>query len=222
VQIEILYQNSDFIVVNKPAGLITHAVVDKSRENLFDIIKEKFKGQYVGLLHRLDKDTSGALLLSLNPDVNLQLQQMLEGREIKKTYTAIVCGPWTPKTFTLEDFLKKERIKGIDKMVKVNAGGQKTITFINETTSLKDSTILSMTLETGRMHQLRVQTALRRHPVMGDEIYGDTGFDKKHQIQRLYLHASTLELAWKNENLKIEAPLPNEFTQWIRTHQLAD
>ncbi len=182
MSVEIVSLHPDFVVVSKPQGLVVHASLDKNRENLFDLLKVKFPTREVSLLHRLDKDTSGLILFSLNSDKNKVFQKLLEERKIQKTYVAKVKGitEWHEEIL-LKDYLKKEKIKGIEKMSVVQKGGDVALAYAKTLAPH----IVQVTLETGRMHQIRVQLASRGHPIIGDSLYGaDHG--------KLHLHSSFL------------------------------
>lgn len=206
--IAILFEDQNFLIVNKPAGLIVHATVDKSRENLFDILRETHSD--LSLLHRLDKDTSGAMLFSKNPEINKDVQAIFDERTIKKTYLALTHGEWESDKGVMEDFLKKEKIKNKEKMTKVLKGGQKAITHFEKISSKNNISLMKFTLETGRMHQIRVQSALRHHPLLGDSFYG-----KRDQAERLFLHSFHLEFEFKGKLISVTAELPEEFKRYF-------
>lgn len=206
--IQVLYEDSDFLIVNKPSGLIVHATVDKSRENLYDILKKDHPE--LAILHRLDKDTSGAMLFSKNPEINKDIQAIFDERTIEKTYIALVHGEWEGEKGMMEDFLKKEKVKNKEKMVKVLKGGQKAITYFEKREYKNGVSLMSFTLETGRMHQIRVQSALRNHPLMGDAFYG-----KPDKAERLFLHSHHLEFQFQGRLISVTAPLPEEFKRYF-------
>lgn len=124
---QIIFENDDFCVVNKPKGLITHGTLDKSRENLFALLKEHYQklNKEIFLLHRLDKETSGLMLFSLNANRNKELQQLIEDKGLQKTYVAKTekTPPWTEE-IVLKDYVKKIKVKGMDKMQVVEKGGR--------------------------------------------------------------------------------------------------
>ncbi len=208
ISIEVLFEDSNFLIVNKPAGLIVHATVDKSRENLFDILRETHPE--LSILHRLDKDTSGAMLFSKNPDINKDIQAIFDERSIQKTYQALVHGEWESDKGVMEDFLKKEKVKNKEKMVKVLKGGQKAITYFEKISSKDNISLMRFTLETGRMHQIRVQSALRGHPLVGDVFYG-----KEDKAERLFLHSYHLEFQFLGKTISVTAELPEEFKRYF-------
>lgn len=206
--IETLFEDENFLIVNKPSGLVVHATVDKARENLYDILKKSHPD--LAILHRLDKDTSGAMLFSKNPEINKDAQALFDERIIQKTYIALVHGEWEGEKGVMEDFLKKEKIKNKEKMVKVLKGGQKAITYFEKKSYKNGVSLMSFTLETGRMHQIRVQSALRNHPLLGDTFYG-----KPDKALRLFLHSHHLSFEFQGKKISVVAELPKEFKQYF-------
>ena len=211
----ILFHDENLLIVNKPAGLVTHATLDKKRDNLVDLLKRELNLSYLGLIHRLDKDTSGAILFTLKEEANIPVQKMLENREIKKTYQALVSGhlEWSGHEQKWEDFLKKERRQGIELMSKVTKGGVKAISLLKDVKHFNHTSLLELELVTGRMHQLRIQTSVRGHAIVGDTLYGD----RSRQEVRMFLHSSKMILKHPvtNSPLTIIAPLPPEFEQRV-------
>jgi len=204
VNLEILYQDSDVLVLNKPENMIVHSSLDKSRINLLDIVKKKFPENEVTLLHRLDKDTTGTILFSLNPKVNSILENQIHLKECEKYYLALVKGQWNIEE-VIKDFLKKEKQNGIEKMVKVHSGGQVAISSVKTLKNFSDETLLEFRIHTGRMHQIRVQSALRSHPLVGDELYG------AKDPRGFYLHAFKLSFHLNGRKIAVTAPLPEKF-----------
>lgn len=198
---EILFENDDFCIVNKPKGLITHASLDKSRDNLFDQLKKHYQStnKEVSLLHRLDKETSGLILFSLNPGKNKLLQQLIEKKELQKTYVAQVHGnpSWTEET-VLKDYVKKVKTNGMEKMVVVSTGGDVALA---KAKSLAP-TIVQVTLVTGRMHQIRLQLASRGFPILGDELYGKA----EKLAEGMHLHSAYLGFNFEGKMYSFLSP----------------
>ena len=206
------YEDDQFLIVEKPAGLIVHATLDKTRPNLYDNLKSKYSELY--LIHRLDKDTSGLILFSKKSEINQELQALLESREISKKYLCVVHGRWNESVGQLQDFLKKEKKKINSKwqevMVKVDKGGQKAILdFKTQMTNNKYS-LMEMTLVTGRMHQIRAQSMIQGHSIVGDVIYGFNDF-----APRLMLHSHQLDFHFQGKRILVESPIPEIFKQYF-------
>ena len=219
----IIYQDSNYVVLNKAPGIAVHATVDKSRENLLDLLKEHF-GPQIFLHHRLDKDTSGAIAFTLNKNASSAFHQQMLDQKIEKIYRALLKSTLIPNNGILEDFLKKERIQKIEKMVTVSSGGLKAITHYQTLERVKKYSEAELSLVTGRMHQIRVQTSSRGCPVLGDSLYGDQNTNRNTQAPRLMLHAYQLKFFDPLTNVWIEAlaPLPEDYlnlkNQLFSTH----
>lgn len=196
---QIVFENDDFCVVNKSKGLITHGTLDKSRENLFDLLKEHYQklNKEIFLLHRLDKETSGLMLFSLNANRNKELQQLIEDKGLQKTYVAKTekTPPWIEE-IVLKDYVKKIKVKGMDKMQVVEKGGEVALA---KAKTLSPQ-IVQVTLMTGRMHQIRVQLSHRGFPILGDEFYGGLKGE-------LCLHSAYLKFSFQNQDYEfLSAP----------------
>lgn len=209
--IKIHYEDEFFLIVNKPEGLVVHATLDKKRENLYDILRDERPNQYLGLHHRLDKETSGLMLFTKNQRVNHFVQDGFLHHSILKKYFAIVHGSWILENEVLEDFLKKEMIARKEKMIRVFKGGQKAITFALTLKHNHQYSLMDFTLKTGRMHQLRVQSSLRNHPLVGDRTYGDL----TDSGSRLMLHSYALSFEFEGKKIEIIDDLPQAFANFF-------
>lgn len=198
---QIIFENDDFCVVNKKKGLITHATLDKSRENLFDLLKDHYLkvNKEVFLLHRLDKETSGLMLFSLNEQKNKELQKLIENKLLQKTYLAKVIGTpdWSDE-IVLKDFLKKIKEKGIDKQSVVMKGGEVALSRAKVITP----NIVQVTLMTGRMHQIRIQLSSRGFPIVGDSLYGGS----IEKVKGMCLHSAYLSFSFEGKLYEFLSP----------------
>lgn len=243
-QKDILYEDDFIIVVNKPSHLPTEATIVESRKNLHDAVVDfLFERQkitspnaknppYVGIMHRLDRDTSGAILFSKSRAANKALHDAFENRKVKKTYVAVVCGvpkqEKFPVDFPMARISPKSQAAKWGRLPESKGGVSSHTDFeLIKTSSLQNSfpkaqksfpaqkspilnssfCILNCFPRTGRTHQIRVHLASVNLPILGDTLYGGKPFE------RIMLHAKSLEFPHPvtNENLKIEAPLPKEF-----------
>jgi RluA family pseudouridine synthase len=213
MNIEIVYEDHHFLIVNKPAGMVVHATLDKKRENLYDLLKMKYP--YLGLIHRLDKDTSGVILFSKNTEINSYIQKEFETHRLEKKYWAIVHGNWIIDQ-KLEMFLKKvKNNKKQDIMIKVDKGGDKSISQVKTISSNEKYSLLEFTLLTGRMHQIRAQAKSMGHPILGDQLYGDLDLDKLIKTHRMLLHSYSLNFSSEDKKIHAIAAIDNEFKNWI-------
>lgn len=212
MNVETLYEDDNFLIVNKPAGLVVHATLDKSRENLFDLLKAKYPELY--LLHRLDKDTSGAILFTKNESVNKFVEEGFRNHTIKKVYQVIVKGHWNYHG-ELSCFLKKVKNKrGLEIMEIVTKGGVKAISQVNTIKSNSEYSLLEFELKTGRMHQIRIQCQGQGHSIVGDPIYN--GEDS----ERMFLHSSELSFFYDGKYIVAKAPLDWYFNDFIKKNNL--
>ncbi|MBI4924656.1 MAG: RluA family pseudouridine synthase [Bdellovibrio sp.] len=220
---QILYEDSDLIAVNKPPGIPTHTTLDESRENLFAQVKKilsqrEQKEVYVGLHHRLDKDTSGVILLTKTKAANFWVSQLFAKHQIKKKYVAIVSykEAFLKKKWSIVNYLKDTRTKArIRKMIVVKRGGVYAETEFVLLKKYSAVLLIEAFPKTGRMHQIRVHLAGCGLPILGDSLY-----DKKTEgVPRCMLHAQSLGFFHPllNKEITIVAPEPEDFKKVLRS-----
>jgi len=215
----ILYENSDILIVDKPAGLAVHAGsgIDYG---LIDVMRQLYPETEIELVHRLDRDTSGCLMLAKNRLALLAMQTLLRERQLNKNYVAVVQGNWSPELGEISQPLMKYHLPNGERRVRVDARGKPALSRIKLLRSGKLFSLIQVELVTGRTHQIRVHCQAQGHAIAGDDKYGDNEFNRnlrKRGIRRLMLHASSLELpncAYTSE-VVINAPLPAEFEQLL-------
>ncbi len=214
----ILHDDGDVIVVDKPTGLSTHETEPGDQDNtvarLASSLRARGQRDYLGIHQRLDKDTSGVLLFSRNPERNRALAAEFEGRRIEKHYVAAVVMPkGTPPKGTLRGFVVKEKggVVAIHARKPPRGAAQEAITHYRILDRRADRALLAVKPETGRMHQIRAQLAHAGMPVAGDVLYGGPA------APRLMLHAERLALAHPKtgDRLDISSPLPAAFRRWL-------
>lgn len=211
----ILFENRHLIVIDKPAGLAVHSGsgIDFG---VIDIMRLLRPDCDMELVHRLDRDTSGCLLLARHRQSLLALQNCVQDNSIIKVYTAIVKGAWPERVSKITHPLKKANMPNGERRVYVDPSGQKALTHILEHQSNNQCSLLTIRLLTGRTHQIRVHCQAEGHEIVGDSKYGDRVFNremKKQGMKRLMLHASRLELPKTayNDEVVINAPTPDNF-----------
>ncbi|MCP4491405.1 MAG: RluA family pseudouridine synthase [Gammaproteobacteria bacterium] len=212
----ILFENKHMMVIDKPAGLAVHSgsgVVF----GVIDIMRKLREDTDIELVHRLDRDTSGCLLLAKHRQSLLALQKMVRENTLAKVYTAIVKGCWPSSVVKVDHRLKKMHMTNGERRVYVDPAGQKAQTRIIDIQAGENYSRLNIQLITGRTHQIRVHCQAEGHEIAGDSKYGDRGFNrdmKKQGCNRLMLHASRLELVKSeyNDEVVINAPIPEKFT----------
>lgn len=205
----LIYADEFMLVANKPPNIPVHQTKDPNRENFTDIIKAELKLSYIRTANRIDLETSGLVVLGINPDFNKKLDSILESSE--KKYLCIVHGI-TPEFFKIESFLKEEK----EKMISVRSGGKKAITEFKRlgVSPSKTESLIEATLITGRRHQIRIHLFEKGYPIMGEKVY--TNY-KKSINSRCLLHSFSLEfINYKNEKVLAKAPIPDDFPNWIK------
>jgi len=217
----ILFENKHIIIADKPPGLAVHAGsgVDYG---IIDAMRLLRPGDDIELVHRLDRDTSGCLLLSKHRQALLAMQTALQGKSLGKNYCAVVKGRWPQDTIEIQLALKKIHLANGERRVRVDINGKPAISRVRILQGGKLYSIIQVELVTGRTHQIRVHCQAQGHEIAGDNKYGDAEFNRtmrKRRINRLMLHASSLELPRSKytPELVVNAPLPAEFEQLFGT-----
>jgi 23S rRNA pseudouridine955/2504/2580 synthase len=211
----VLYENKHLLVIDKPAGLAVHSGTGISF-GVIDIVRRIRPQTEIELVHRLDRDTSGCLLLAKHRQSLLAMQACLKNNTLKKAYLAVVKGHWPEQKRELTHALKKITLDNGERRVNVDPGGQEALTRITGIETGDGYSLLSIDIVTGRTHQIRVHCQAEGHAIAGDSKYGDVEFNqrmKKRGVRRLMLHASRLELPQTdfNSEIVINASLPEAF-----------
>ncbi len=212
ISLPILYEDADVIVLNKPPGILTHSRGAFNPEaTVATFIKDKLegmKGDRAGIVHRLDRATSGVIICAKNPAALKWLQKQFATRKVKKTYVAIVKG--RPKLDLAVVDMPIERNPNHPQTFRTSSTGKPAITEYEVQTENNGYSQLILKPKTGRTHQLRVHLKQLGHPIVGDVLYGG------ETAKRVYLHALTLELTLPNRERKtFETPLPAEFAEFL-------
>jgi len=211
----VIFENNHILVINKPAGLAVHAGsgVDYG---VIDAMRLLRPDDDIELVHRLDRDTSGCLLLARHRQALLAMQVILQDKSISKKYNAAVKGRWPRDLTEISHALKKIHLSNGERRMRVDAAGKQALSRIKLLHVGKLFSLIQVELVTGRTHQIRVHCQAEGHPIAGDDKYGDTEFNRamrKIGVRRLMLHASSLELppGKYTPEIVIHAPLPAEF-----------
>ena len=213
VDLPILYEDDDVIVVNKPSGLLTHAKGGLSDEpTVAEIIRPKTSfATYTdrpGIVHRLDRDTSGLLIIAKNPESAAHLQRQFAERTAKKTYIAITDGK--PKLNAAKIDLPIGRNPSAPSTFRIDPNGKPAQTTYHVLTENDTRSLVELKPTTGRTHQLRVHLAHLNAPILGDRVYG------KSSDCRMMLHAQKLEITLPSGERKVfEAAVPDEFKKFF-------
>ncbi|MHB1864662.1 MAG: RluA family pseudouridine synthase [Candidatus Saccharimonadales bacterium] len=208
IKLPILYEDDDVIVINKPAGILSHSKGSFNPEaTVASWLEKKYHGTLSnrsGIVHRLDRQTSGVMIVAKNDKASQWLQKQFSTRKVAKTYMAIISGQLNLNQAIID--LPIERNPKAPQSFRVGASGKHSVTEYSVLRSTNKSSLVELRPTTGRTHQLRVHLAYLGHPIVGDSIYKGVPAD------RLYLHAKRLAITLpSNKRQVFDAPLPKEF-----------
>jgi 23S rRNA pseudouridine1911/1915/1917 synthase len=212
----IVHVDDDLAVVDKPAGLVVHEARSHTGETLVDLLSGLAAGgedARPGIVHRLDKNTSGLMLVARNEEAHRALSAAVRDREVLREYTALVEGTLESRSGTIDAPLGRDRRRRTRRAVK-GTGSREARTHFEVIEQMPGDTLLHARLETGRTHQIRVHFAAIRHPVAGDPEYGTPG---RHGLNRQFLHASRLAFAHPRtgERLELTSELPPDLQEAV-------
>lgn len=215
LETHILFEDDWLIAVDKPAGLATHGGSGVSVGLIEALRLARPHARYLELVHRLDRDTSGCLLVAKKRSALTALHAMFREDGMDKRYLALVRGTWKGGHRTVDAPLEKTQSQTGDRQVNVTDGGKLSKSILRPERKFAAATLLEIRLLTGRTHQARVHCAYIDHPIAGDDKYGDRDFNRSlraHGLERLFLHAHRLQFRHPQTQAKIDinAPLPAE------------
>ena len=223
--LEILYEDEDLAVVNKPRGMVVHPAAGHEDGTMVNALLHHLSslgsigGELrPGIVHRLDKDTSGLLLVAKNDETQLLLSRMLQERKIEKHYRVLVEG--IPKEQSGRIVLPIGRSRHDRKKMDVDPEGREAITEWRILAEGRNCALLDVRILTGRTHQIRVHMRSMHHPVCGDPLYG---VDRGVHVPCLMLHAFSLSFAHPRtgENKTFQAPLPEDFMKGLKQNGIS-
>ncbi|MDC0197340.1 RluA family pseudouridine synthase [Candidatus Thioglobus sp.] len=214
----VLYEDKGLLIINKIHGMAVHGGSGIS-VGIIEALKLQYK-EPIELVHRLDRATSGCLLLAKKRSVLKSLQEQLVNHQLKKRYTALVKDTWSKKRHTIDaPIYQNSRYSVID------SKGKDSLSHFHPIKNFElgefNASLVEVSIETGRTHQIRVHAKFSGHPVAQDDKYGDAAFDqfmKKKGLNRLFLHAKTLTFTnpLTNEIQKVSAPLPTDLEKFLK------
>jgi len=254
IPLDILFEDDDLAIINKPAGMMVHAgagAIDpngedrRNRGTLVNALLHHFASLSAvggemrpGIVHRLDKETSGLIVVAKNDDAHSRLAAQFAERQVKKTYIALVHGSLKKDSGTITSSISRDRIRRI-RMTTRGSGGREAISHYRVIRRIESEfgkfTLIEVKIDTGRTHQIRVHMASLGHPVVGDKLYGAPAEMYKASLRakaaknrasqahdtislsRNFLHAAELELTHPRTGTKIalKSPLPNELQAFL-------
>ncbi len=204
---KIIFENNDFLIIDKPSGLVVNRAETQKGETIEDWAAQKVTGvERSGIVHRLDKDTSGLLVIAKTTEVWEKLKAQFKNREVTKKYLTLVHGELYLAVGTVNAPIDRNPFNRMH--YGIFPGGREAVTQYKTVQKYKSLTLLEVTPKTGRTHQIRVHMKYLNHPVVSDPIYGGR---KNYQndlkfCPRLFLHATYLKI----DNLEFNSPLPAE------------
>ncbi|MCX7092623.1 MAG: 23S rRNA pseudouridine(955/2504/2580) synthase RluC [Methylobacter sp.] len=224
LQYGILFEDDGFLIVNKPAGFAVHGGSGVSSGIIEGLRLLRPEAHFLELVHRLDKDTSGCLIIAKKRSALKQLHELFRDNHVQKTYLALLAGQWARKKLVVNAPLLKNVSKGGERMVVISQAGKEAETLFRRMKVFADSTLVEASPKTGRTHQIRVHAASLGHPIVGDERYGrddiNRGF-KGRGYKRMFLHAEklTFQHPLTGVLLNILAPLPQPLEELLKHEQ---
>lgn len=209
----ILYEDNELIVLNKPSGMAVHGGSGLSFGAIEALRALRPQAKHLELVHRLDRDTSGCLLIAKKRSILTALHEQLRDKVVEKKYWALVAGQWDGKIKKVTEALKKNTLQSGERIVRVDeVDGKPSETRFKVLQRFEEGTLLECFPVTGRTHQIRVHTACKGHPIACDDKYGDNLFTAQMQavgLNRLFLHAKLISFNHpvSGNRLTFEAPL---------------
>jgi 23S rRNA pseudouridine955/2504/2580 synthase len=221
----VLFEDAHLLAIDKPAGVAVHGGSGVSFGVIEQLRQARPAEKFLELVHRLDKETSGVLLLAKKRSALTQVQDQFRARDTGKTYAALVIGHWPAKLKVIDVALHKTLdARGERHVLPVAADhpdGRRSISLVQVVQAYQLATLLDVTLKTGRTHQIRVHLQQAGHPIVGDPKYGDFALNRQwakgeglggHRFERMFLHARQLAFDHPatDERIVLDAPLPAE------------
>ncbi len=213
IPVDIVFENDDLLVINKPSGMVTHPAPGNYENTLVNALLGKYSLSNdkirPGIVHRLDKDTSGLMLVAKNDVTHDKLAEMIKERKVKRTYLALVTGIINHETGTIDAPIGRD-MKYREKMMVTDVNSKNAVTHFKVLKRLKKHTLIECHLDTGRTHQIRVHMNYIGYPIVNDPLYGKEIIDKAFgQL----LHSTKIKFnnPRDNEELFFEVDAPKRF-----------
>ncbi len=208
----ILYEDDGLLIINKPSGLAVHGGSGVSL-GLIEALRQVFPDyRQLELIHRLDRDTSGCVMLAKKRSVLKEVHELLKSKKgVDKRYLALVAGSWPARKRQVKAALQKNHLKSGERMVRVSPEGKMSLTEFQLLSRIEGASLIEARPITGRTHQIRVHCQYAGHPILGDEKYGEDLANRAFRergLRRLFLHAHSLSLTVGGKVIQVEAPLP--------------
>ncbi|HHR6140464.1 TPA: 23S rRNA pseudouridine(955/2504/2580) synthase RluC [Providencia alcalifaciens] len=217
----ILYEDESILVINKPSGTAVHGGSGLSFGVIEGLRALRPEARFLELVHRLDRDTSGILLVAKKRSALRALHEQLRLKQMQKDYLALVRGNWQSHTKVVQAPLLKNILQSGERIVRVSSEGKPSETRFKVEERFENATLVKASPATGRTHQIRVHTLHAGHPIAFDDRYGDKQFDSQLAdtgLKRLFLHAYALKFTHpkSGEEMRVVAPLHNDLNQCLK------
>jgi len=211
IKAAVLYEDEGLLVINKPSGLAVHGGSGLNFGLIETLRQMRPDDRYLELVHRLDRDTSGIILIARKPAVLRELHRQLREKHMDKRYLGLVRGKWPRSCRVVDAPLEKNILQSGERMVKVSAQGKKSVTEFSVVRRLRGATLIEARPITGRTHQIRAHARHAGFPLLGDDKYSDdktAEFAREIGLKRLFLHARSLSFALPEKGrIELEADL---------------
>lgn len=212
----IVYEDDNLLAINKPSGFAVHGGSGVNY-GVIEILRASRPYAYLELAHRLDRDTSGCLLIAKNNDTLKHLHHLLRDGLLNKRYLALLNGHFDQRSLEVDAPLARDMLQAGERMVQVNDEGKAAISRFELRGHYADMTLVQVALLTGRTHQIRVHATHIGHAVAGDTKYGDAQYNRKMKtfgLKRLFLHAEKVTFGMPDQRIiELKAPLPEDLKQ---------
>ena len=213
----VLLEDEHLVAIDKPAGVAVHGGSGVSFGVIEQLRRARPQARFLELVHRLDKETSGVLLVAKKRSALTALQNQFRARDAGKTYAALVAGGWPEKSKVIDVPLHKYLTPDGERRVRATDDGRRSVTLVQVARRFGGFTLLDVTIKTGRTHQIRVHLSHEGHPIVGDDKYGDFALNRQVarpplRFGRMFLHARRLAFDHPADGrrIELEAPLPRD------------
>lgn len=223
IPLDILYEDDDLLIVNKPKGMVVHPAIGHYTGTLVNAIMYHCKDSLSGIngeirpgiVHRIDKDTTGSLIVCKNDEAHLKIAEQIKEHSVTRKYVGVVAGNFNEESGTVEGAIGRHPVDR-KKMTINEQNGKPAITHYRVLQHLKGASYMEFTLETGRTHQIRVHMASISHPLLGDKVYGSQ--KNPYQLQGQALHARTIGFVHPSTGkyMEVSAPVPDYMVDLVK------
>jgi len=213
----VIFEDKHFLVIDKPVGIAAHGGSGVSH-GAIELLRAARPNEHLELVHRLDRDTSGVLVLAKSRSGLTGLQALIRENQVTKQYLCLMTGTPRKAKFDVNAPLLKSVMHGGERLVRVDDAGKPSLTYFKELEQYPNARLMQATLGTGRTHQIRVHAQYAGHPLAGDPKYGDEAANKRFRamgLKRMFLHAARMSFDLDGRNYDFSSPLPDELKAFL-------